>query len=60
LQKLSATAATSMLQEGQQLAPGANVARVANPAKLKAENQSHETRAKDITLIRGMLILETA
>jgi HlyD family secretion protein len=47
LQKLGdATAAT--FQEGQQLAPGANVARVANPAKLKAEIKISETQAKDI------------
>jgi HlyD family secretion protein len=49
LQKLGDAAATSMLQEGQQLAPGANVARVANPAKLKAEIKIAETQAKDIT-----------
>ena len=48
LQKLGDAAATSMLQEGQQLAPGANVARVANPAKLKAEIKVAETQAKDI------------
>src|SRR6058998_1448283 len=49
LQKLGDAAATSTLQEGQQLAPGANVARVANPAKLKAEIKVAETQAKDIT-----------
>ena len=49
LQKLGDAAATSMLQEGQQLATGANVARVANPAKLKAEIKVAETQAKDIT-----------
>jgi HlyD family secretion protein len=49
LQKLGDAAATSTLQEGQQLAPGANVARVANPAKLKAEIKIAETQAKDIT-----------
>ncbi len=49
LQKLGDAAATTMLQEGQQLAPGANVARVANPAKLKAEIKVAETQAKDIT-----------
>src|SRR5436190_12774305 len=48
LQKLGDASATSMLQEGQQLAPGANVARVANPAKLKAEIKVAETQAKDI------------
>jgi len=49
LQKLGDATATSMLQEGQQLAPGANVARVANPARLKAEIKVAETQAKDIT-----------
>ena len=48
LQKLG-DAATTTLQEGQQLAAGANVARVANPAKLKAEIKVAETQAKDIT-----------
>jgi HlyD family secretion protein len=48
LQKLGDAAATTTLQEGQQLAPGANVARVANPAKLKAEIKIPETQAKDI------------
>jgi HlyD family secretion protein len=36
------------LQVGQQLAPGANVARVANPARLKAEVKIYETQAKDV------------
>jgi HlyD family secretion protein len=35
---------------GQQLATGANLARVANPAKLKAEIKIAETQAKDIQL----------
>ncbi|PYK63229.1 MAG: RND transporter [Verrucomicrobia bacterium] len=48
LQKLGDAAATT-LQVGQQLAPGATVARVANPAKLKAEIKIAETQAKDIT-----------
>jgi HlyD family secretion protein len=48
LQKLGDAVATT-LQAGQQLAPGANVARVANPAKLKAEIRIAETQAKDIT-----------
>ena len=48
LQKLGDAAGTT-LQAGQQLAPGANVARVANPAKLKAEIRIAETQAKDIT-----------
>src|SRR5256885_5088243 len=47
LPKLGDAAATT-LQVGQQLAPGANVARVANPAKLKAEIKIAETQAKDI------------
>ncbi len=36
------------LQVGQQIAPGANIARVANPSKLKAEIKVVETQAKDI------------
>lgn len=36
------------LQVGQQLAPGALVARVANPAQLKAEIKIVETQAKDV------------
>ena len=42
--------ATNPLQAGQQLAAGALVARVANPAKLKAEIKIAETQAKDIQL----------
>lgn len=38
------------LQSGQQLAAGALVARVANPAKLKAEIKIPETQAKDVLL----------
>ena len=38
------------LQVGQQLGPGATVAKVANPAKLKAEIKIAETQAKDIQL----------
>lgn len=38
------------LQVGQQIAPGANLARVANPAKLKAEIKVVETQAKDIAI----------
>src|SRR5438552_12636821 len=48
LQKLG-DSATATLQVGQQLPAGANVARVANPAKLKAEIKIVETQAKDIT-----------
>ena len=36
------------LQVGQQLGAGANIARVANPSKLKAEIKVVETQAKDI------------
>jgi HlyD family secretion protein len=35
---------------GQQVAPGANLARVANPARLKAEIKIAETQAKDVQL----------
>lgn len=35
---------------GQQVAPGANLARVANPARLKAEVKIAETQAKDVQL----------
>lgn len=35
---------------GQQVAPGANLARVANPARLKAEIKIAETQAKDLQL----------
>jgi HlyD family secretion protein len=38
------------LQVGQQLPAGANVARVANPARLKAEIKIYETQAKDVVL----------
>lgn len=37
-----------MLQVGQQVAAGANLARVANPAQLKAEIKIVETQAKDV------------
>lgn len=40
---------TAQLQVGQQVAPGANVARVANPARLKAEIKIVETQARDVT-----------
>src|ERR1043166_4545099 len=36
------------LQSGQQLVAGANIARIANPAKLKAEIKIAETQARDI------------
>ncbi len=41
---------TNPLQEGQQLAAGALVARVADPARLKAAIKIAETQAKDIQL----------
>jgi HlyD family secretion protein len=47
LQKLGDTAT---LQVGQQLPAGANIARVANPARLKAEIRIYETQAKDVQL----------
>jgi HlyD family secretion protein len=40
----------SQLQVGQQIAAGANLARVANPKRLKAEIKVAETQAKDIEL----------
>jgi HlyD family secretion protein len=39
---------TQVLQRGQQIAAGANLARVANPNKLKAEIRIAETQARDI------------
>ena len=38
------------VEVGQQVAPGANLARVANPSRLKAEIKIAETQAKDIQL----------
>jgi HlyD family secretion protein len=38
------------VQVGQQLAPGANIARVADPASLKAELKIAETQIKDVAL----------
>jgi HlyD family secretion protein len=38
------------VEEGQQVAPGSNLARVANPTRLKAEIKIAETQAKDIQL----------
>ena len=37
-----------LVDEGQQVAPGSNLARVANPARLKAEIKIAETQAKDV------------
>jgi HlyD family secretion protein len=47
LQKLGET---SQLQVGQQIPAGANLARVANPKRLKAEIKVAETQAKDVEL----------
>ena len=44
------------LQVGQQLAAGANVARVADPTRLKAEIKIYETQAKDIQLGQAAVI----
>jgi HlyD family secretion protein len=38
------------VQEGQQVGPGVNLARVANPSRLKAEIKIAETQAKDIQI----------
>jgi len=38
------------VEVGQQVAPGANLARVANPSRLKAELKIPETQAKDIQI----------
>ena len=38
------------VEVGQQVAPGTNLARVADPSRLKAELKIAETRAKDITI----------
>ena len=38
------------VEVGQQVAPGANLARVANPSRLKAEIKIAETQAKDIQI----------
>jgi HlyD family secretion protein len=38
------------VEVGQQVSPGANLARVANPARLKAELKIAETQAKDIQI----------
>ena len=38
------------VEVGQQVAPGTNLARVANPGRLKAEIKIAETRAKDIQI----------
>ncbi len=42
--------AVMQVEEGQQVTPGTNLARVANPHRLKAEIKIAETQAKDIQL----------
>ena len=44
------------LQAGQQLAIGANIARMANPAKLKAEIKVAETQARDVQFNQKVMI----
>lgn len=46
------------VEEGQQLTPGTNLARVARPEKLKAELRIAETQAKDV-LIGQLAIIDT-
>jgi HlyD family secretion protein len=47
---LEGTLQIVQVDEGQQVAPGTNMVRVANPARLKAEIKVAETQAKDIQL----------
>ncbi len=44
------TTPTTQLEVGQQVAPGTNLARVANPSNLKAELRIAETQTKDIKI----------
>jgi HlyD family secretion protein len=44
------------VQVGQQLAPGANIARVADPASLKAELKIAETQIKDVALGQSVAV----
>lgn len=44
------------VEVGQQVAPGANLARVANPTKLKAELRIQETQAKDAQIGQKALV----
>jgi HlyD family secretion protein len=53
LQKLGDTAT---LQVGQHVAVGANVARVADPSRLKAELKVHETQARDVQAGLNVLV----
>jgi HlyD family secretion protein len=47
---LTGTLQLVAVEEGQQVAPGTNLARVANPGRLKAEVKIAETQAKDIQI----------
>ncbi|HUR35037.1 MAG TPA: efflux RND transporter periplasmic adaptor subunit [Vicinamibacterales bacterium] len=47
---ISGVLQTVAVDVGQQIAPGANLARVANPGRLKAEIRIAETQAKDVQL----------
>jgi HlyD family secretion protein len=44
------------VQEGQQVAPGANIARVADPASLKAELKIAETQIKDVKVGQSVAV----
>ncbi|MEP6922222.1 MAG: HlyD family efflux transporter periplasmic adaptor subunit [bacterium] len=44
------------VQEGQQVAPGVNIARVADPASLKAELKIAETQIKDVRLGQSVTV----
>jgi HlyD family secretion protein len=44
------------VQEGQQVAPGVNIARVADPASLKAELKIPETQIKDVRLGQSVTV----
>lgn len=54
LQELSLNGNT--LQEGQQVAAGTTIAKVANPKRLKAELKIPETQAKDVQLGQAALV----
>jgi HlyD family secretion protein len=53
---LSGVVQAVQVQVGQQVSPGANLARVADPTKLKAELRISETQAKDIALGQSVQI----
>ena len=44
------------VQEGQQVAPGVNIARVADPASLKAELKIAETQIKDVRIVQPVAV----